>query len=315
VKSTPAFSPELSSPPSEEEEELTASAEMHQGDLGENGQLVPTLTVLGGSSYNVGKTFRIDGDETIVGRWSKAAIRLDDKGVSRRHAKLTRVGKGIFLTDLNSKNGTFCNGEKVNNRELKDRDKIQLGTATLLRFAYKEELDEAVQKTLYESSTKDVLTDANGKWFFLECLNKELAFSARNSPNISLMMIDVDHFKRINDTYGHQAGDYVLSSISREIHGMIRVDDTLARYGGDELVVLLRELPLRQAVMAGERIRKRIESLDLYFGECGLRVTVSIGVATKCGPEYADCEAFIRAADEQLYRAKDAGRNRVEPIS
>jgi len=223
-KSTPEFSRELSSPLSEEEELSTASEDM-QVDFGENGKLVPTLTVLAGSSYNVGKTFRINRDEMIVGRWSTAAICLDDKGVSRRHAKLTCVGEGIFLTDLNSKNGTFCNGEKVLNRRLKDRDKIQLGTTTVLRFAYKEDLDEAVQKTLYESSTKDVLTDLYNKRFFLECLNKERAFIARKSGNLSLMMIDVDHFKRINDTYGHQAGDYVLSSVSREIGGMVRVDN------------------------------------------------------------------------------------------
>ena len=313
-KSTPEFSRELSSPLSEEEELSTASEDM-QVDFGENGKLVPTLTVLAGSSYNVGKTFRINRDEMIVGRWSTAAICLDDKGVSRRHAKLTCVGEGIFLTDLNSKNGTFCNGEKVLNRRLKDRDKIQLGTTTVLRFAYKEDLDEAVQETLYESSTKDVLTDLYNKRFFLECLNKERAFIARKSGNLSLMMIDVDHFKRINDTYGHQAGDYVLSSVSREIGGMIRVEDTLARYGGDELVLLLRDLALREAVLVGERIRKRIESLDLHFGKCGLRVTVSIGVATKCGRDHPDCESLIRAADEQLYHAKHAGRNRVEPAS
>jgi len=270
------------------------------------------LIVVSGKT-SVGKMFKLDRQEMTIGRSNDAEIMLDDEGVSRRHAKIVvRADGSVQLVDLNSTNGTFNNGDKIDVVALHDGDKIQIGSATILKFSYQDSLDEALQKNLYESATRDGLTHIYNKKYFIDTLRKEFAYCLRHRVPLSLLMVDIDHFKRINDTYGHQAGDYALSRLSTRILDAVRAEDVFARYGGEEFVVLLREAPEDKAFILAERLRRLVETTDFTYNGQQMKVTVSIGIATLQDADYTDTDAFIAAADKHLYRAKQAGRNRVE---
>ena len=135
------------------------------------------------------------------------------------------------IVNLGSRNGTFVNGEPVSRETLRDGDKIQIGGTTILKFSYQDELDEALQRNLYESATRDPLTHAVNRRGFEEALAKEYAFARRHGRALSVLALDLDHFKRVNDTFGHPAGDYVLKRLADIITATIRVEDTFARTG------------------------------------------------------------------------------------
>jgi two-component system, cell cycle response regulator len=270
------------------------------------------LIVVAGRT-SAGKMFKLDRPEMVIGRSADADIPLDDEGVSRRHAKIVARGDGTLqLVDLNSTNGTFSNGERVEAQALHDGDKIQIGSATILKFSYQDSFDEELQKNLYESATRDGLTRLYNKKFFVEALKKEFSYCLRHRVPLSLVMFDIDHFKRINDTYGHPAGDYVLARVAGRIEEAIRAEDIFARFGGEEFALLLREAAEDKAFILAERLRRVIEVAEFAYNGQPVRVTVSAGVATLAPGEFADVDAFLAAADRHLYRAKQAGRNRVE---
>ena len=267
--------------------------------------------VLAGSQ--AGRMYKLEGDEAVIGRLSDAAIRVEDDGVSRNHAKLLRQPDGsVRLIDLNSTNGTFVNGEKVDTRILQDGDKVQIGTTTILKFSFQDNLEEDFQRRQYESVTRDALTDCFNKKYFLERLPSELAFANRHGKVLSLGMMDIDHFKKVNDTYGHQAGDYVLRAVAQALQQTIRVDDVLARYGGEEFVLIMRETPADHALVAAERVRRKIEATAFVYEDQRIPVTISIGVATWAPGRPENPDDLIKAADEFLYKAKKNGRNRSE---
>src|SRR5688572_11659452 len=167
------------------------------------------LVVLAGSS--VGEMYKVEHERTIIGRGGKAQIRLLDDGISREHAELAIQGDKVVLRDLGSTNGTFCNGQRVGERELVDGDKILVGSTTILKFTYHDNLDEIFQRQMYESALRDGLTKAFNKKYFTDRLESEFTYSVRHSSPLTLVMFDLDHFKQVNDTHGHQAGDMVLS--------------------------------------------------------------------------------------------------------
>ncbi len=270
------------------------------------------LIVVSGKT-SVGKMFKLDRNEMVIGRAAECDIMLDDEGVSRKHAKISvRADGTIQLLDLNSTNGTFSNGEKIEIQALKDGDKIQIGSATILKFSYQDAFDEALQKNLYDSATRDALTRVYNKKFFLDSLQKEFAYCLRHRVALSAIMMDVDHFKKINDTHGHPAGDYVLARLAQKVSDTIRAEDLFARYGGEEFVLLLREAPEDKAFILAERVRRLIESTQFSFNGQEMKVTISLGLATLVDGSFADGSALIAAADKYLYKAKQAGRNRVE---
>ncbi|HCF59551.1 MAG TPA: GGDEF domain-containing protein, partial [Myxococcales bacterium] len=165
---------------------------------------------------------------------------------------------------------------------------------------------------LYDSATRDGLTRLYNKKYFIDTLRKEFAYCLRHRVALSLIMLDIDHFKRINDTYGHQAGDYVLGKLAARITEHVRTEDLLARYGGEEFAVLLRETHEDKAFILAERLRRMIEATDFTYSGQQIKVTFSGGIATLYDADYSDFEQFLEAADKHLYRAKQAGRNRIE---
>ena len=267
------------------------------------------LTVLAGS--NVGEMYRLEGDETVIGRANGVHIRLNDDGISRRHARVYRQGSQILIEDLKSANGTMVNGEAVMRHALQDGDKVRLGTTTILKFAYNDQLDEHFQQRMYDAALRDGLTKAFNRKYFLDRLETELAYARRHNAALSLLMFDVDHFKRVNDTFGHLAGDYVLAALAEIATQTIRTEDVFARYGGEEFAVVCRSVPLGNAGILGERLRSAVNGFTFQFEGKRIPITISVGVAAHPDLPIETPAQLIAAADEALYEAKRGGRNRV----
>lgn len=264
----------------------------------------------------VGRMFKLGINEVVLGRSTEASLQVEDDGISRKHCKVCLSPTGMYqVIDLGSTNGTFLNGSKVDVALLADGDKIQIGTNTVLKFSLQDELEEEYQRSIYESATRDGLTKIFNKKYFLDTLGKEFAYSQRHHVPLSLVMMDVDHFKKVNDTYGHPAGDFVLVRVAQRLAETIRQEDILCRYGGEEFALLLRECGEAKALVCAERCRKAIESADLTFAGAKIPVTVSAGVTTALDSAFERPADMVSAADKFLYRAKQSGRNRVEGLS
>jgi diguanylate cyclase (GGDEF)-like protein len=266
------------------------------------------LIVLAGA--DVGKMFKLTEGENVVGRSHRADVRLDDDSISRMHVKLILSGTVVTIEDLGSSNGTLVNGERVHIEQLRDGDKIRLGETTILKFTFHDKLDESFQQKMYNAALRDPLTKAYNKKYFVDQLVIELAYAKRHNTPLSLVIFDLDHFKRINDTYGHVAGDMVLIQMSDMVQGMLRQEDVFARYGGEEFVIVLRGIALGDAGVLAERVRRAIEEKPFMAGQTRLPVTVSAGVAAHA-EDIADSIALVEAADTALYAAKQGGRNKV----
>lgn len=267
------------------------------------------LIVLTGS--NVGEMFRIESGEAVIGRGQGVAVRLLDDGISRKHARVVQVADKILVEDLQSSNGTYLNGELVQRAELQDGDKIRLGSTTVLKFSYHDHLDESFQQQMYDAALRDALTRAFNKKYFVDRLDTEIAYARRHKQALSLLMIDVDFFKRVNDTYGHLAGDFVLSKLSRIAAGAVRTEDVFARYGGEEFGVICRGVALPNAGILGERLRTLVAANPFEHEGNQMPITISVGVAAYPELDVKTSTELISAADEALYEAKRTGRNRV----
>ncbi|MDB4983579.1 MAG: response regulator/GGDEF domain protein [Myxococcales bacterium] len=286
------------------------------------------LVVLAGVS--AGEMFKLQVDRTVIGRGPNCTVRLNDEGVSREHCQLVREDgppsgdtpakessgnavptDKIVLEDLGSTNGTFCNGIRIDRRELADGDKIMVGSTTILKFTYHDYLDEVFQRQMYESALRDGLTKVFNKKYFTDYLEKEFSYAARHSSPLSLIFLDIDYFKRINDTHGHPAGDAVLSELSQLMATLVRTEDVLARFGGEEFTVLCRGTDMGGARIVAERLRKTVEAHRFSFGAKTIPVTISLGIAAIPDTAIVDHAQFLAASDKALYEAKRTGRNRV----
>jgi len=268
------------------------------------------LTVLTGTA--AGQMFKLQTGTSLIGRAHNAEIRLTDDGVSRQHASLRYDGKSMWVSDLDSRNGTFVNGTRLTELvQLKDGDKIQVGRTTVLRFAYHDALDDSFHESLLSSALRDGLTKLFNKRYLMDRLDSELKFAHRHQTSVSLLMIDIDHFKQVNDRHGHLAGDAVLEAFAAALHKAVRNEDVVARFGGEEIAIILRAIGMEPAVHLGERLRRLLENTPVPFNDTQLHATVSIGVASFPTLPIETPEALVEAADKALYRAKHAGRNRV----
>ena len=267
------------------------------------------LIVLAGS--NVGEMYRLEEGETFLGRGQTATVKLNDDGISRRHARIFQAGGEVVIEDLKSANGTNVNGTPVEMQLLKDGDKIRLGSTTILKFTYNDHLDESFQQQMYEAALRDGLTKAFNKKYFLDRLETEIAYARRHAAHLSLLMFDVDHFKRVNDSHGHLAGDYVLAKLAKVASNTVRTEDIFARYGGEEFGVICRGVPLPSAGVLAERLRAVVETTTFDHEGTKLPITISIGVAGHPEVPIETASQLIAAADAALYEAKRGGRNRV----
>jgi two-component system, cell cycle response regulator len=269
------------------------------------------LTILSG--LHAGRVFTIGQVETTIGRGKDALVRIDDVGISRIHARIVCSLDGRHvLEDLASTNGVFVNGRPVERVVLADGDRIQMGPALVLRYALVDADEAALAHQLYETSTRDPLTGAYNRRYLAERLTAEVAYAHRHQTRLSLVLIDIDHFKRVNDEHSHLAGDAVLRAVCAKVQGQTRTEDVFARYGGEEFVVLVRGIEHKNVVIFAERLRRSVELLTVPWEPHSLQVTVSLGVASldECEAR-APADALVVLADERLYLSKAGGRNRV----
>jgi diguanylate cyclase (GGDEF)-like protein len=245
-----------------------------------------------------------------IGRGSACQLILDADSVSRRHARVEWTGREHRLLDLASTNGTYLNGSRVRDAVLKDGDRIGIGKA-LLKYVAGSNIESAYHEEIQRLMRFDALTGAYNKRQFDESLRLAV-FTTRTAPKpISLIVFDLDHFKRINDTHGHTAGDQVLCELAKVVRETLQPEQVFGRIGGEEFAVLSEGSPLREAAQHAERIRARVASHRFRFEGATLPVTVSLGVAERSVGHDEEAERLYERADEKLYQAKANGRNRV----
>ena len=259
----------------------------------------------------LGKMLLLEEGTVVLGREEGVDIQINDLGISRRHCSIQFKKGQAFLRDLGSTNGTYLNSQRVPEAEIKDGDKIQISSNTILKFAEQDQDENIFQKELYKMAIVDALTGAHNKRHFEQRIQEEFSYCFRNKVPLSLLMFDIDHFKKVNDTFGHPTGDHVLSRICTLAKTIIRNEDVLARIGGEEFVVILKATEAEGALTLAERLRNLIEGSAFEFEGKRFNVTISIGVATLHGQNFANWEAMLKLADTLLYKSKDAGRNRV----
>jgi two-component system cell cycle response regulator len=291
-------------------EEVTVVADMAMGPTPRRSKQGAHLIVLSG--HNVGQVFNLARARTAIGREEQADIQIMDAGISRQHAEIIRDKEGQYLLrDAGSRNGTFANNHRVEDTyQLQDGDKIQLGVMTVLKFAYTDDTEAEYAQAMYDAAHRDGLTEVYNRRYFEEKLVAELPYAVRHGRPLALLMLDLDHFKQVNDTHGHPVGDTVLKEFAALVSRNIRADDVLARWGGEEFTVLCRHTDLIKASILGERIRHEV-STYLFAGDLGLKVTVSVGIAALPDADLNAPQLLLEAADQALYEAKERGRNCV----
>ena len=270
--------------------------------------------LLGIAGEHAGRLFPLEGlREVFVGRGADCELFLQlDRDVSRRHARVSLDDAGrAWLEDLGSLNGTLVNGSDVTRPTMLARgDRIFIGESCILKMDWLTS-DEVAR---WQSATVDALTECMNRATFQARLEDLASLAATREGTISLLLLDVDRFKSVNDDYGHQTGDFVLQRVAgvvKTVLGELPGDVPAYRYGGEEFAVLLPEARHEQAHALAERIRAGVEATPMAYQDLRLSVTISIGVATLDSSTDDLPAALIRTADERLYRAKREGRNRV----
>jgi len=267
------------------------------------------LVVLQGQ--RLGQRIDIGDAPLVIGRAPECEFQIMERSVSRQHSKIWREPSGYRVKDLDSTNKTFLNDQPIIEAELKDGDHITIGSC-VLKFMDRSSVEARYHEEIYQLATVDPLTDLYNRRQFLELLEKELARAANHKRPLALLIIDIDHFKAINDRYGHPAGDAVLKRVARTLAAHSREEFIIARIGGEEFAAVLPEHKVDQAADFAERVRLAIAERDMAAtsGAGPNRVTVSIGAAEWLAGMTVSAD-LLRAADEQLYRAKQEGRNTV----
>jgi two-component system, cell cycle response regulator len=270
----------------------------------------PYLILLQGAT--IGRMYRLGAPSYEIGRALNVDIQFEDDGVSRLHARIDRKDDGsIRLVDLGSTNGSFVNGTKVEDRTLEDGDVIQFGKNVVLKFTMQSDVEGRYAEQLYEAATRDSLTGLLNRRFFDDQLVKDVAHATRHEGPLSVLVLDLDHFKSVNDTHGHLVGDKVLASLGEIIRDSTRTEDVACRLGGEEFAVVMRGTGWEGARNMAERLRSRVEAHEFSADGKSLKLTVSVGIATLDPPRHGTAGELLEEADKALYRAKNDGRNRV----
>lgn len=247
-----------------------------------------------------------------LGRGWDMQVRIEDDTVSRAHAEVTEDRGHYFITDLGSSNGTFVDDKRITSAALHDGSRVRLGNAVTFRFAIVEEDEREALSSLRERGHFDALTQVYNRRYLSKHLASELAFAERHQAAVSVILIDIDHFKKVNDDHGHLVGDSVLRRVAAIAKTQIRTEDMVARFGGEEFIVVLRQTPVAGAVALAGRIRSAVEKEEFSLQEGGsLKITLSAGCASLACLDQKDADSLIGLADKRLYAAKNQGRNRV----
>ncbi len=272
------------------------------------------------SGDSIGKRYKLSEKELILGRSAEVEITIDEKSVSRKHAQIQVDEENVFIQDLGSANGTFVNDKllfKNDNYALKDQDMIRMGSI-LLKFFSDDNWDGYIQDKIYKMATIDGGTNIFNKQYLLDALDTQFKISQTNGQELAIIYFDLDHFKKVNDNYGHNAGDQLLKELADMVKEIVRKDDIFGRFGGEEFVILLPKTDLDTAYEMAERIRKTCEEtvykLDYEKGGKPQTVdhkqTLSVGISVyETSMEIP--KNLLESADQKLYHSKDTGRNKI----
>lgn len=269
----------------------------------------PILVVIRGNAQ--GKKHTISEGSITVGRSRQAEIRVLDPSVSSKHAKIIRAGNSVFIEDLGSNNGTYVNNERISTRrELHKEDMITVGT-TILKYVPAGELEILYHGNLIKAAYVDSLTGVYNHNYISEALEAEFKRAKALGQKFSIILIDVDNFKQINDGFGHGAGDHALREFCQlSLANVLRASETIGRYGGDEFLVLLWNTTAAEAAGVAERLRRLVAETKFLYDGNQLPVSISCGVASMTAAHKTVAD-FFKAADRALYESKAKGRNCV----
>ncbi len=258
---------------------------------------------------NLGKNYRMSENVVTIGREPTCTITIDQENVSRLHCKLEKVRGSTYLEDLDSTNGTYLNAVPIKRERLRHGDLIKVG-GVVFKFVSGGNVEGLYHEEIYRMTITDGLTQVANKRYLVEFLDREISRAIRFGRPLSVIMLDIDHFKPVNDTFGHLAGDHVLRELCALLGKLVRREELLARYGGEEFVIVLPETNLSTATTIAEKARRMIERNRFEFAGTHIPITISLGAA-ELSPMAADPLNFLKAADDKLYEAKKGGRNRV----
>ena len=265
----------------------------------------PCLVIISGD--DIGRRYELGSQEVSIGRADTCTICVNTDQVSRKHAAVQAVLGRYYVIDLRSTNGTFVNEQKVERAKLMDGDQIRVGKAVL---KYTEShVEQRYFEHAFNLASMDALTGAFNKRYFDESFGKEVQRSHQMSSPLSIVLFDIDHFKKVNDTFGHPAGDAVLKNVSATVQSQLRDGDALFRVGGEEFALVLSGTPRDLALQAAETVRAVVAASVTDFMGTRIAATLSLGVAELAAGEQPS--ALYQRVDELLYAAKRGGRNRV----
>ena len=295
-------------PITENEIELIPDSSLY----GPNSRPLYLIVVNGGIP---GSMIRLKRDGTSIGRSATNDFRLHDPSISRHHAAIGADTSGeLWLSDLASTNGTFLNGKRLDPHlavRIRDGDRIQFGKAVVVKFVSLDPSDEKFQREMFERTVRDPLTGLFNRSYFLDQLGAIADTGSSRGLGLAVLLLDLDHFKRVNDTFGHDAGDAVLREVATVLRESTRPEDLVARYGGEEFIVALPVSAPDQAFERAERIRTNLAGRPILAGDIRLNVTASFGLAYADPGRARIPTKLITLADSCLYQAKHLGRNRV----
>jgi diguanylate cyclase (GGDEF)-like protein len=272
----------------------------------------PCLSSLAGKY--TGSLFQLSVDKVLkIGRDSLSDVVLEGLEISRYHAEIYFQQKSIPIIKDISSNGILINRKPYNKTEqiLCNNDSIQIGKDNLFKFVYLDDVEIKSQIQLYSATLTDPLTQIGNKRYFNDSFDKEFSYHMRYQLFMGLLIIDLDHFKKINDKHGHQVGDKIIKLFAQRLKGTLRNESTLARIGGEEFAVIIRNASKRQIISIAERILHSINSSPFAIGGEKLPVTASIGISVFSTESKNSKKRLFEDADKRLYQAKENGRNRI----
>ncbi|MEM9865491.1 MAG: GGDEF domain-containing protein, partial [Myxococcota bacterium] len=250
---------------------------------------------------DLGRRIPLGDEPVVIGRSSSCSVQIDQESVSRNHCRIARGPSSFVVRDLGSTNGTYVNDELTDTVDLRDGDQIKIGR-TILKFIVGGNIEGQYHEEIYRLMTVDGLTQVHNKRFFDEMMDREFSRARRYDRPFSLIMFDIDHFKQINDTHGHLAGDAVLRQLGGLIMSHVRRDDVVARVGGEEFGVITPEIGAEGAYELANKLNRLVDDARFIFEGVRIDVTISAGVAAWTS-EHTAVEAMDQAADESLYEA------------
>ncbi len=263
------------------------------------------------SGPDAGVYLRLPKGGGFIGRDTSVDFRISDPGVSRRHALVTRESHLFHIQDLGSSYGVYVEGRRVESSALRDGDRLQLSADSVLRIRYHDHKETLLLDRMHDAVIRDPLTGIANRRYFMRRLEQEYGFAIRHKAPLALLMVDLDEFKNVNDQFGHLAGDEFIFGIAHRLQDTVRVEDVVARYGGDEFVVCARGLDVEAGAAFAGRLCDKIRDTPLVAAGHEFRATLSVGVASFREGHPSTTMELIARADAALYAAKRGGRDRV----